>query len=570
MNGLILLVLSVLLANIYIVQKNNDGLRRVSILGITFGVLVIILLIPLILTIVLVFATYRQCLNMSLKLKHGQAYRGLLQGFDVVHTVDEISNSKTCILIIFEYDQKNLSKCFFDVFIEEMTKVKKTIFSQIPKFQSKYSQCTGYTYMLKQNVDVVEFVRKMPLIDSKSEELNDAELSQLLGKVHRLDFPKDNTVYWDFLVGTQPVAKKYNNGKNSRWYPVLFRNHHCISDGVSLLKLLVGVLADKQTIKLPSPDTYRGSSVFDDIINSADKLSFDYLIQSLWNTLMKILLSLYVFVLIPSSVFTILFLKANDNNVLHKQALSGKPIFAFVAEENDAYFQKVKRIKHKIANTSFPEVLLTAFSESLCSYFKKKANMCPEFITSAIPIVPGSSQLQHLVPGSVNVNNITFQNNYSLVLLNLPLFIKNGNASFVRRLKLLQKQITILSNSVDYHVMYVLMNFVFSVLPTKLIRIFLYNFQCTTSVSIVPGPIKATYADNALTLIDAGFWIPHLKNIGLGFSVFTYDRRLFIGISVDTELIDSYEEAKSILDDVLRNIDLFEQEVESSDLVVCS
>ncbi|KAF5284061.1 hypothetical protein FQR65_LT13607 [Abscondita terminalis] len=554
----VLLILSV---NIYALVKRNESRRHVPIVIAVFAVLVILPLIPVLLTTTLIFASYREIINIILKLKHGNLYNGIVRGFDVIHTVDEICNSKNSILTILEYDGEINSKCFFDVFLQHSAKLKKTVFNKIPKFKSKFCQCSGYTYMLEHVIDINECVRKMPLIESEHDELDDFELAQLLKKAYNMDFPNDNNIYWDFLIGTQPIRKKINDGKNSKWYPVLFRNHHCIADGVSLVKFLVGVLADAPSVETAPQDTTKKLALFDEIVCNTEKITLEKVFLLLQKTLQHALIFFWALILSPSSIYTLLFLRANDKNFLHKTNLKGESILVFYAENDDAYFNKVKSIKRKIPGTSFPEILLAAYSQSLCNYFKKKSVERPGYITSAVPFVPGSSQLQHLVPGTIKFENIQFRNDYTLVLLDLPIFEGERHASVMKKLKLLKKEINNLNSLPEYYLMHISMNYMLSVLPTRLIHFFLRNFDCTTSVSIVPGHMKTTYANGALSLVNAGFWTPHLKNIGLGFTAFTYDGRLSFGISIDEALVDNYDEAQSILDDVLRSIDLLEREV---------
>ena len=89
--------------------------------------------------------------------------------------------------------------------------------------------------------------------------ISEETLKNIIGELSNTTLPKDNTACWEILVGSQPIQKSatlpsenlYKKESNfpapaerSLQYPVLFRIHHSLGDGVALMQLLISVLND--------------------------------------------------------------------------------------------------------------------------------------------------------------------------------------------------------------------------------------------------------------------------------------------------------------------------------------
>ncbi|KAF2886565.1 hypothetical protein ILUMI_19608, partial [Ignelater luminosus] len=81
----------------------------------------------------------------------------------------------------------------------------------------------------------------------------------------------------------------------------------------------------------------------------------------------------------------------------------------------------------------------------------------PEYITLSIPVVTNAAELRYLIPGEVNIDDASLTNTYSLVLLKVPISIKNddktefpANRQVINRLKLINEEVSILKKSLEY------------------------------------------------------------------------------------------------------------------------
>ncbi|KAK5642458.1 hypothetical protein RI129_008625 [Pyrocoelia pectoralis] len=542
----------VIVQNIQKVKESEIPTRSLATSLITVGLIVIIGLIPLAVVLLMIMALYRRTVHLFLKIRYGRSYVGLVTGSDAVHTVDNPSNSKTCLLVILEHDCASSSHTLFDVVKDHFINSIK----YIEKLSSTYHNFMGYTYMVQTTMDASECIKEMVPVNPKVEEIDDEELIGMLTSAYNRDFPRNNTIFWDILISTHPIKWKKIDCKDKKYYPVIFRIHHCVADGVAVFKLFVGVLGSKVAL-LNEP---RGE------VNVKKWRRKNSSLTNFLNILGKFLerlLELFrVILFAPSSAFINLFVRGNDQNFLHRGNLSGESRLIFRVEQQHIYFQKIKAIKRRVLGTSFPEIVLTGLSASLSEYYYMKSTDRPKYITVGIPVVPGSAELQNLTPGSLRVPNLEFSNNYALILLNLPLCVEtSAKTPLTSRLKLIKDQTNIVSNSVDYQVIYIFMRAVLSILPRPFIRLFLKMLNCTAAVSIMPGSCKLKFGRDTAICNECGFWIPHLRNIGVGISVLTYDERLFIGLSVDKNVPITVDEGRSIVDNAFRYIDLLEKEV---------
>lgn len=537
-----LIVGIVIFKNVKKFKETNISSKKISTVVAAIGILIITASLPVVLTLLIIGAICRVVVHFILKIKHGRKYIGLVSGADAVHTIDSPSNSKTCVLGIFEHDYSKSSRSVADAIRDHFDSTLK----HMTKFQSTYHSFMGYTYMLHTTIGASECIREMEPHNTGEEEIGDVDLVKLISDTYNSDFPRGNRIFWDVWVTTRPIRLKETSAQK-KYYLSMFRIHHCVADGVAVFKLVIG--ATCHPLAGTSKLGYSRKPPENDFMSVANKCAE----------------SVKVALFAPSSILVNLLVRGTDDNFLHHGRLDGESQLLFHVEQDGVYFQKVKAIKSRLPGTSFPDIVLTALSASLSDFYYEKSVDRPKCVTVAIPVVPGATQLQHLTPGSLSVSKINFSNNYALVLLNLPLCVKT---SMVSRLNLIKDEVNAISNSSDYQVNYLFMR-ALSVLPRPLIRLALRTLNCTAAVSIMPGSCKVTCGRDAPVYTDIGFWIPHLRNMGVGFSVFTYDERLFIGLSVDKSLPISVNEGERIINNAFSYIDQLENEIGLSTVPKC-
>ncbi|KAL1129211.1 hypothetical protein AAG570_013741 [Ranatra chinensis] len=93
----------------------------------------------------------------------------------------------------------------------------------------------GYYYWEKQNkIRLEDHINWMEL-DYGEGEISQKELNEFVSSVVNKELPLGNLSCWEIYVGRRPVAQSV--------YPVLFRIHHTVGDGMALVSLLVNSLA---------------------------------------------------------------------------------------------------------------------------------------------------------------------------------------------------------------------------------------------------------------------------------------------------------------------------------------
>ncbi|KAF2902292.1 hypothetical protein ILUMI_03894 [Ignelater luminosus] len=538
--------------------KRNTNITTVPITTV-IGIALAIPAIPILVPVVCLFALYRIFISTILRIKHGTDFGGLLSGSDAFHVVGDPSNaiSISCFMIRCE---KYTSEEFFGVAKGLIARCFNA-----SKFNSIFLKSYGYSYMLKQQMDVDECVVKMKTVATDEKRLTKEDLFRLLSHHYNESLPKNGKIPWQVLIGTQRVKWK-DDGHD--YYPLMCKIHHTIADGITLIKLLVSVVADKKQVdntEMLDPQKLNSENGG---INKKQGSFLDFqILKTIKHAFVVFGTYCYIFYLLPSSMVVFFMYKGKDSNLLYSKSISNQKVLGSYSEENDEYFQKIKRIKKKFPEIAFSTILFAAFSASLDNYFKKKRSCSPPYITSTIPVVTGSSDLRQLVPGKLDVKDINITNSYSVLLMSLPINLeKNKNSRFstdkplIKRLKLVHEEAKILRRATDYLVNYLVIKVMFAVLPLPILEKIMKSVRCTTVISVLPGPPKIVYDNGLLVLSDLIPWIPHLHNIATSFGVITYDGRLQIGLSADETVISSQSDAQNIVDDVSKYLDALEKE----------
>lgn len=219
----------------------------------------------------------------------------------------------------------------------------------LPKFNVAFKQDFGYSYMLREKSNFNNGFRKMEAINTENYKLSKTELMLLLNEYANSDLPKDNTIPWEILIGSQPTEWKHDN---YNYYFALCRYHHAIMDGVALTELTLASHAGKDNTKTASEHALTRTNVT--------------------MTLCRLYTEAFLTViLIPSWFVSHFVLKRRDKHMLEGIKLSKQCHYVISTEDHPGYIEKVERIKSKIPGVSFSALLLTAISASLNEFFTK-------------------------------------------------------------------------------------------------------------------------------------------------------------------------------------------------------
>lgn len=118
----------------------------------------------------------------------------------------------------------------------------------------------GYFFWEKQSsININEHVRFMDLEEEENGTVAEETLKGYISSLANLPLPENNKSNWEILVGRYPISSTKNpldsmesggwtsEPNNGFQYPILFRIHHTLGDGVALVNLLMDTLTDPHT-----------------------------------------------------------------------------------------------------------------------------------------------------------------------------------------------------------------------------------------------------------------------------------------------------------------------------------
>lgn len=284
------------------------------------------------------FALYKQIVKLILKIKLKDNFGGLLHGSDSVWAIEDQSKSIINILMIIEsqYD----SEKFYN-HIKHL--LREIVFESpwcLPKLSSTFHQALGYFYLIKNNITVDNCVKSFK-IHSNEEEITKEGLMEYLSKLSNFNLPKNHTAFWEILVGDHKV--KWRDHK--KFYPIIFRVHHSLADGVSLLGILTKIFS-----------------------NNSDQVKQKLAIKG---KLQIYAGYLYGILSVPAVIF-LQIARNPDCNRLHGLGLSGQKVLAMKVEDEPFSIGAIKEIKNNLGDGfTFSDILFTAVSASFREYFEK-------------------------------------------------------------------------------------------------------------------------------------------------------------------------------------------------------
>ncbi|RZF36003.1 hypothetical protein LSTR_LSTR005819 [Laodelphax striatellus] len=228
---------------------------------------------PIIGSIFLLLACYRQCVITLLKVKCKKGtFAGLMQGNDAFWAVEEDA-SRSVINILALAD--------FSFIVEASRKgeeplntvqelIEERLLSspcRFPKLLCYRRQAMGYFFWERQpSIDVQDHVRWMDYPrDQPDQMVSEKVLKSYVSSQVNSPLPAYHASGWEILISRYPLkvdnksdpldAMETGNRVDNK-YPVLFRVHHSLGDGVALIRLLLDALADpcsRTPSRTPSP-----------------------------------------------------------------------------------------------------------------------------------------------------------------------------------------------------------------------------------------------------------------------------------------------------------------------------
>jgi len=312
---------------------------------------------------------------------------------------------------------------------------------------------------------------------------------------------------------------------------VVARIHHCIADGIALVKVLLGMTDDSPT---GSPSVRRtrrrrkplgGGLWLPEVVNEA--------LYSVRKTTGKMVEGTVDTVLDPARAVGIagegikatgvlgrLALMPSDPETLFKGALGTAKRCAW---SRVLPLDEVKTFSRSVGAT-INDVLLSGVAGALRRYL----------ISRGEEVTPGLD-LRAIIPVNLRPENAVEElgNRFGLVFLSLPVGLEDR----IERLKELKLRMDAIKNSTEAVVTYAVLNALgtaSSVVESQAVKFF--GSKASAVMTNVPGPRQELYlAGKAMRSMM--FWVPQAAHLGLGVSVLSYAGQVRLGVVTDVGLV---------------------------------
>ncbi|XP_019870677.2 uncharacterized protein LOC109599170 isoform X2 [Aethina tumida] len=480
-----------------------------------------VLMLPVIILTIAVFGIFKFMVGLCLRAKYKTNFGGLVTGGDVLWTIEE-ETSKNIIntLLIIDIKDQTLHSLKQSI----INRVKNTLYRiEGSKITGIRQSELGYTFLLKNQYTAEEAISFLPDINNGSV-LEERELEDIVSEYSNKPLPKNDLALWQILIGRNPV-----NYKGSKHYFLIFRIHHIVGDGSSLIQTMLDNFGD--CVPKPPATNFRKEP--------------DFVEQ-----LVYLLNGIYTFIISFAFLVNQSMFKHNDSSSLHGKELSGEKIVLWNTDEYPNLLEAVRAVKNKIPDTKFSEIIFSAISAGISDYFCKISENPPETATAIVPVVLTSSHTK-------------LSNTFTIGLIDIPIALKSSptdNNILGQRLDEVKTKVSLIKELVDYKINYWVLTVLCPVLPIPFLKLLVDVNKCTMGVSNLPGCCKISIF-NGCNLKDIVFWVPHRGKTGLGFSILTYDNRLQLGLNVDKALMPTKEDAQTVLNGISKYIVSLNQEV---------
>ena len=335
--------------------------------------------------------------------------------------------------------------------------------------------------------DDVDFCMSKHTVTIPASTQSEAQLQEYIAEMAARPLPRDRPLWEIHLL------QGFGEGATTM---MLFRVSPCVTDGISLVRILCKALADGHEPLCLKP-RFGGSAFF-------------------FNIMRAVFVGPLVF--LQRWIFT-----RSDQNTLHGPPLSGSKVVAWSEPYNLA---KAVRIK-QVTRSTFNDIILAVVTGCLRLVLQKHGMTNPRNIRAAIPIDLRS-----------DTSHIHMGNEYVLLDMKLPA----NTEGTIPRLWDIKRCMDEVKNSADPTVMYGSKWVLFNSLPQFLCyRIWrsLYS-KVTAVIANLPGPsAPLTLASHQVRSLL--YWTPPREHVGVSISILTYADQLRIAVIADKAVLPDPE-----------------------------
>lgn len=337
-----------------------------------FFYLVSCFLFPILSGFCLILATFKFLTNLYLKIRYGSFYGGMLSAGDAIWAIEDVSKTIINTLVFVEEDNVDV-ETFVRATRNEIFRKFCQHLNDFPKLGCVRRRCMGYSYLVKNQIDVTQCVSIFN-VRSNKEILLREDIDTILSAYCNRQLPNENSALWEIIIFSKPV--EWTEKKNK--FVGLFRFSHTVGDGLALASVLSIIFGNRKTVILDHFKHKWGHASAGRENEAKHKLFI--------NKLKNVLYMADAMLMIPSVILHQSFFRKSDNNTLHGPLLSGEKILVYSIEEKTRLVSIVKSMKNRIKNISFSDIVLTAISKSLHSHFSKVGRYSLKFVIFLIRI----------------------------------------------------------------------------------------------------------------------------------------------------------------------------------------
>ncbi|MBP1692852.1 MAG: Diacylglycerol O-acyltransferase [Chloroflexi bacterium] len=341
---------------------------------------------------------------------------------------------------------------------------------------------------------------------------------------------------------SRPLWRFYLVERYGNRSAVVMRFHHCLADGISMVRVLISMAQAKPDETLTGSAENPGQrSSSQNSQRSSRELQTQQILRKLAGTGRRVLsapLALEdVFRLGASTASALgqLFLSAPEIN----NTFRGRVGIPKRAAWSPAISLEQVKFLGRAFDCTVNDILLSTVAGALRRYMLDPApNSAPIDIHSFVPI--DLRRGARVTKGELLLGNSFDQpmgNRFGFAVLELPVGIDDP----IQRLHKIHQSMDALKASGEALVSYLVLNLMGSV-PGK-IQDLAVRFWMTKGSAVmtnVVGPSQQLYLGNAaIDTIMA--WVPQSGRVGLGVSIFSYNGRIWLGVSTDQGLVNNPE-----------------------------
>lgn len=313
---------------------------------------------PILFFLYLLFVITKITVHLWLKHKHGSAYAGMASGGDAFWNFDENLRKIVNSVMTIECKTDSIKNFPSEIRSDFIQKFSCSI-KDHPKLAYVVRQCMGYSYYLRNLVDIKEFIS---IVDINNRETITQDFFEdiLVSHTHK-PLPQDDMGLFEIIIFNKPLVEVGSKCK----FPVLLRFNHIVGDGLSLSTVISNIIGNFGT-----------SGVVDFLKRRYNIINQDKNTKNMSRKLKNSFKLIHLLITFPAISFYQVFLRKSDENIVHRKSYPTERVLAYNVEEKSRLVNVVKQIKKVLPGVSFTDIILAAVSSSIYFHFLK---VCIQF-----------------------------------------------------------------------------------------------------------------------------------------------------------------------------------------------